>query len=73
MRLDWVYPSRRTAFLAALFIPALAAAQSFVPIFDGETLKVWDGDPAYWRVENGAIENTFLIWRGGSPAHFEFA
>lgn len=41
-----------------------------------------DGDPHFWRVENGAIvgqtasdkqpkQNTFLIWRGGSPADFE--
>ena len=82
MRLDWAYRSRRTAFLAALFIPALVAQQSFVPIFDGKTLKGWDGDPAYWRVENGAVvgetkpgtipkQNTFLIWRGGSPSDFE--
>src|SRR4051812_33187730 len=23
----------------------------FVPIFDGKTLKGWDGDPNFWRVE----------------------
>ena len=27
----------------------------FVPIFDGKTLNGWDGDPRYWRVENGEI------------------
>jgi hypothetical protein len=54
----------------------------FEAIFDGSSLKGWDGDPAYWRVENGAIvgestpdrrltQNTFLIWRGGTPADFE--
>lgn len=54
----------------------------FTSIFDGQSLKGWDGDPEFWRVENGAIvgetstakqpaENTFLIWRGGSPANFE--
>jgi hypothetical protein len=54
----------------------------FVEIFDGKTLSGWDGDPAYWRVENGIIvgestaehpvkENTFLIWRGGRTADFE--
>jgi hypothetical protein len=54
----------------------------FEPIFDGKSLKGWDGDPAYWKVENGSIvgesteanpvkENTFLIWRGGEPADFE--
>jgi len=53
----------------------------FESIFDG-TLKGWDGDPAFWRADNGAIvgestdqnplkQNTFLIWRGGEPADFE--
>ncbi len=27
----------------------------FTQIFDGTTLKDWDGDPNIWRVENGAI------------------
>jgi hypothetical protein len=54
----------------------------FVPIFDGTSLKGWDGDPTYWRVEAGAIvgesttekplkANTFIIWRGGQPKDFE--
>lgn len=54
----------------------------FVPIFDGKTLKNWEGDPNYWRVENGSIvgeitadkllkSNTFIIWRGGEPKDFE--
>ena len=48
----------------------------FASIFDGKSLAGWEGDPKFWRVENGAIvgeiapgneirENTFLIWRGG--------
>jgi hypothetical protein len=51
-------------------------------IFDGYSLAGWEGDARFWRVENGAIvgqttadkqpaQNTFLIWRGGSPADFE--
>jgi hypothetical protein len=54
----------------------------FQPIFDGRSLAGWDGDPGFWRVEGGALvgqtttekqpeQNTFLIWRGGSPADFE--
>ena len=54
----------------------------FVSIFDGTTLKGWDGDTKFWRVEGGAIvgqttadnplkENTFIVWRGGEPADFE--
>jgi 3-keto-disaccharide hydrolase len=54
----------------------------FSQIFDGSTLKGWDGDPGFWRAEGGAIvgqttpenklaENTFIIWRGGEPGDFE--
>lgn len=54
----------------------------FEAIFDGKTLKGWDGDPQFWRVENETIVgestaekpvklNTFLIWRGGQPKDFE--
>ncbi len=53
----------------------------FESIFDG-TMKNWDGDPTYWRAENGMLvgetseanklsANTFVIWRGGEPADFE--
>jgi hypothetical protein len=78
MRLAWAYRNRRLAGL--LFVAVrLASAQA---IFDGKTLAGWDGDPAFWRVEYGAIvgettpsampkQNTFLIWRGGAPADFE--
>lgn len=56
--------------------------EGFVQIFDGKTLKGWEGKPAYWRVENGSLvgevpsdkplkHNTFLIWREGNPADFE--
>lgn len=54
----------------------------FVSIFDGKTLNNWEGDPTYWRVENGALvgeitpttllkTNSFIIWKGGEPADFE--
>jgi len=62
--------------------PAPSLETGFVAIFDGRTLTNWDGDPTYWRVENGAIvgeitpativkRNTFIIWRGGTPGDFE--
>ena len=58
-------------------------AKGFVKIFDGKTMKGWDGDTVFWRVENGSFvgevtaakplkTNTFLIWRGGLPTNFEF-
>lgn len=54
----------------------------FVSIFDGSSLSGWDGDPRFWRVENGMIvgettptnvvtQNNFLIWRGGVVRDFE--
>jgi hypothetical protein len=54
----------------------------FQPIFDGTSMKGWDGDPAFWKVEGGALvgesteanpvkQNTFLIYRGGEPGDFE--
>jgi len=54
----------------------------FEAIFDGTSMAGWDGDPSFWRVEDGALvgestpdnpvmQNTFLIWRGGAPADFE--
>lgn len=54
----------------------------FESIFDGTSLKGWDGDPAFWRAEGGVLvgestaekpvtQNTFVIWRGGEPKDFE--
>jgi hypothetical protein len=76
--------------LSAALLLVLLSAFTFVerrddgfkPMFDGKTLKGWEGDPKYWRVEEGTIVgevtpetilkvNTFLIWKGGQPADFE--
>jgi hypothetical protein len=53
----------------------------WIQMFDGSTLKGWDGDFSYWKVVNGAIfsESTcerptgtiYLIWQGGTAADFE--
>lgn len=47
--------------------------EGFVLLFDGKSLKGWDGDPESWSVKDGAIvgtndvhkidQNTFLIYR----------
>src|SRR6185295_9156547 len=61
---------------------AMADHTGFESIFDGSTMKNWDGDPAFWRAANGALtgqsstenpvkQNTFLIWRGRAPKDFE--
>jgi hypothetical protein len=63
-------------------VPALEET-GFHPIFDGNTLNGWDGDPQFWSVKDEAIvgqstqghqpkQNTFCIWRGGQPGDFEF-
>lgn len=71
--------------LAAGSLTALQAAQPagrFVPLFDGVSLKGWDGNPKLWSVEDGAIvgrtsaedpipANSFLIWRQGVLDNFE--
>jgi len=62
--------------------PITGDEAGFRPIFDGKTLAGWEGDPKYWRVEDGALvgeitpetvikSNTFIIWKGGAPADFE--
>jgi len=63
-------------------VPIVGDESGFVSIFDGSSLNGWEGDPVYWRVENGAIvgevtpetilkRNSFLIWRGGTTGDFE--
>ena len=58
-----------------------AATEGFESIFDG-TLKNWEGDPEYWKAENGTLvgevradnllkQNSFIIWRGGELGDFE--
>ena len=61
---------------AVVFVgQAVAAEKGFETIFDGKTLKGWNGDPKFWSVQDGAITgktskenptkgNTFIIWEG---------
>ena len=80
--------------LVWLFVPLLGfyspsfaqnpqvSEKGFKKIFDGKTLKGWEGDPVYWKVENGSIvgeitpativkRNTFIIYRDAKPSDFE--
>jgi hypothetical protein len=72
-------PRQRPAMPEAI---VLDAHDGFQSIFDGKTLTNWDGDPTFWRAENGELIgettadkplklNTFAIWRGGQPKDFE--
>ena len=54
--------------------------EGYVSLFDGKTLKGWDGNPKFWRVEDGAIVgestptnpsgNTYLVYRGVEAKDF---
>lgn len=79
-----------SAIMLVMFMISIAQSctsqnkeEDLVKIFDGKTLKGWDADTSFWRVENDIIvgqvfpgkplnTNTFLIWKGGQPADFEF-
>ena len=63
-------------------IPAGDDNSGYETIFDGKTLAGWEGDPKYWRAENGALvgevtpetllkTNSFIIWRAGVTRDFE--
>jgi hypothetical protein len=63
-------------------VPAAIEDNGWEAIFDGKSLSGWEGDPKYWRVENGALvgevtpetllkTNSFIIWRGGVTKDFE--
>ena len=70
-----------------IFSTILAVAMIAIPafgksLFDGKTLEGWDGDPKFWRAEDGAIVgqttketptkgNTFIIWKGGVLKDFD--
>lgn len=76
---------KRSLFtLLALAFPLIAQADhhGFQPLFDGKSLDNWDGDPKFWKIEDGTITgqttkevptkgNTFLIWKGGELDDFE--
>ena len=54
----------------------------YISLFDGVSLKGWDGNPKFWRVERGAIVgestqtnpsgNTYLVYRGIEAKDFTF-
>ena len=71
-------------FSALLIVPVDTRADEdgFESLFDGTTLKNWDGNPKFWSVEDGTITgqttannptsgNTFIVWRGGELTDFE--
>lgn len=78
--------------LAGIALLTLAGCKitkiEYYAMFDGKSFNgykghgAWEGDPKYWRVENGEMigeitpgneikVNTFLIWKGKAPQNFE--
>ena len=62
-------------FMGAGAIPASAADEGFVDLFNGKDLTGWSGNPELWSVQDGLITgqtkgpdhlkyNQFLIWKG---------
>ncbi len=69
-------------FLSTLFIFSYASVHAEKNLFDGKTLKGWDGDPKFWSVKDGAIVgqttkenptkgNTFIICKGEKLKNFD--
>ena len=75
--------TRLSAILVGvLLLSSAAAAQAPRAIFDGASLKGFEGDLSRWCVENGELvgrstaarpleRSTWLLWRGGTPADFK--
>jgi len=54
--------------------------KGFIAIFNGKSLKDWEGSSKYWLVEDGCLTgvadgkldfNRFIVWRGGKVKNFE--
>jgi len=68
--------------LLSAFAVSLHASE-FQSLFNGKNLSGWEGHDRFWSIRDGAIHgettkenptkgNTFLIWKGGDLADFEF-
>lgn len=54
--------------------------EGFVPVFDGKSLRNWEGESEYWSVEDGALtgktdgtleRNHFISWKPSTIRNFE--
>ena len=82
---DGMNSVRRALFTLAaclLFVSHAVGEEGFTNLFNGKDLAGWDGDPKFWKAQDGAIwgqttaenpakTNTFIIWRGGIVDDFE--
>ncbi len=82
VRTKWLRAALMMLVAMSGSLAAFAQDDGWVSIFDGKSLDKWDGNPEFWRVEDGTITgqttkenptkgNTFIIWRGGEVGDFE--
>jgi len=73
-------PSTAAHPVASAAAGARLDKEGFVRLFDGKSLRGWEGDPQYWSVEEGAITgitdgtlktNRFLTWTGSTIRNFD--
>jgi hypothetical protein len=71
-----------SALVVAAFVAIAADEAGFKPLFNGDDLTGWQGNPDLWSVEDGTIKgvtkadpklthNTFLVWTNGAVDDFE--
>jgi arylsulfatase A-like enzyme len=65
---------------ASAMVGATADQDGFVTVFDGRSLRGWEGDSAYWSVEDGALTgvtdgtlkmNRFITWTHSTIVNFD--
>lgn len=70
-------------FMGSTFNSAAQKKDGFKKIFNGKTMKNWEGDTSHWSIVEGSFvgvvskekplkTNTFMIYRGEIPENFEF-
>ncbi|MBI4891583.1 MAG: DUF1080 domain-containing protein [Acidobacteria bacterium] len=71
---------KKLALMLLIGMAAMGQQGKFQPLFDGKTLKGWDGDPRLWSVKDGELvgstdgvklaHNTFLIYKAEKFSDF---
>ncbi|QDT43076.1 Arylsulfatase [Gimesia alba] len=65
---------------ASAAVSARADKEGFVRVFDGKSLRHWNGDRKYWSVEDGALTgktdgtlkmNRFITWKDSTIRNFD--
>jgi len=84
LKMNTVFASLMLALIITSQVSCVAQKneKGFKQIFDGKSLKGWEGDTKYWRAEEGYLvgeitpetllkTNSFIVWQGGEPGDFE--